>query len=86
MALNHAAPSFSSSGIVWSKAIQEHIYGTSNLDIRKAKRLLEDHEVNCMKPIKENVTFIEEAIIVVFVATALHCTALYCTDCPCCHL
>ena len=68
-------------GAAWYKAIQGHIHGTSNLDIRKAKRLLEDHRVNCSKPIKKNIAFIEEAIVVVDIATKLTMSDMNKIDC-----
>ena len=46
-----------------NKAIQEHIHGTTNTDIRKAKYALESLKVYNSKTVKENKALLEEAFL-----------------------
>ena len=49
-------------GSVWYLKLVEHIHGTTNSDIRKARKVLDDLVVSTGKPIKENLAQIEDAI------------------------
>lgn len=46
----------------WYLALVEHIHGTTNTDIRKAKKALEDLRITSSKTVKENIALVEEAI------------------------
>ena len=56
-------------GVAWYKAIMDHVHGTTNTDIRKAKRSLEDLKTLSTKTIKENIATLEEAFRHVDMAT-----------------
>ena len=46
----------------WYLKIVEHIHGTTNTDIRKARKTIEDLRIGSGKTVKENISLIEEAI------------------------
>ena len=46
----------------WYLKIVEHIHGTTNTDIRKACKTIEDLRIGSGKTVKENISLIEEAI------------------------
>ena len=50
-------------GIAWYKAIVEHVHGTTNTDIRKAKYALESLKVYDSKTVKENISLLQEAFL-----------------------
>ena len=50
-------------GVAWYKAILEHVHGTTNTDIRKAKHALESLKVYDSKTVKENIAQLEEAFL-----------------------
>ena len=50
-------------GVAWYKAIVEHVHGTTNTDIRKAKYALESLKVYDSKTVKENISLLQEAFL-----------------------
>ena len=59
---------------LWYLALKDHIHGTTNTDIRKAKKALEDLRVTSAKTVKENIALVEEAIKVLNVASNIDMT------------
>ena len=50
-------------GIAWYEAIVEHVQGTTNTDIRKAKHALENLKIYDSKTVKENIALLEDAFL-----------------------
>ena len=59
-------------GLACHTAITEHVHGTTNTDIRKAKHALEGLKIYDTKTVRENIATLEEAIL--NVENAQNCT------------
>ena len=50
-------------GVAWFTAIVEHVHGTTNADIRKAKHALENLKIYDTKTVKENIALLQESFL-----------------------